>query len=223
MAYKILNPFVSSQLLKRKFKLNIGFSLIELLTVVCLMTLMTAISIPAVIGMRKAQAMSSAVSGISLQLEQARTYAMANNTYVWVGFESDSTQQYLKVQIVAGLTGELTDLALPSTYAPLAPATKYPRLILQSINGIPGLESADDILDSQSKLGTFTLNGGGASTTYKYILRYSPSGEASISGGMVSRRIQIGLQPVVSSNASDKNVAALQVGGLTGQVLIFRP
>jgi prepilin-type N-terminal cleavage/methylation domain-containing protein len=70
-----------------------GFTLMELMLVIAIMTLVAAFIAPAFTTMKSAGDVSSTVYNIGGLLEQARSYAMANNTYVWVGFkEVDSSQ-----------------------------------------------------------------------------------------------------------------------------------
>ena len=62
-----------------------GFTLIELLTVVGVMALMMGLTVPAFDAIRGGSDFSSELYDISGTLEQARAYAMANNTYVLAG------------------------------------------------------------------------------------------------------------------------------------------
>jgi type II secretory pathway pseudopilin PulG len=70
-----------------------GFTLIELLVVIGIMILLTALLTPAFTNLKGANDVTSAAYTIKGVLEQARTYAMANHTYTWVGFyEEDASQ-----------------------------------------------------------------------------------------------------------------------------------
>ena len=64
-----------------------AFSLIELLVVIGLMGLLMSLAMPAFSSMQGAGNLSKAASDIQGVMEQARSYAMANNTYVYVGIE----------------------------------------------------------------------------------------------------------------------------------------
>jgi prepilin-type N-terminal cleavage/methylation domain-containing protein len=67
-----------------------GFTLIELMVVIGIMLVLTLLLVPAFTSMKNAGDVTSAAYTIKGALEQARTYAMANNTYTWVGlFEED--------------------------------------------------------------------------------------------------------------------------------------
>src|SRR6266536_4201134 len=70
-----------------------GLSLIELLVVIAIIVLVTALIVPAFTSIKSAGDVTSAAYTIKGVLEEARTYAMANHTYTWVGFyEEDASQ-----------------------------------------------------------------------------------------------------------------------------------
>jgi Tfp pilus assembly protein FimT len=70
--------------------LDRAFTLVELLTVMAIIIIMMVLLVPAINGIKKGSDLTKAAYDISGILEQARTYAIANNTYVWVGlFEED--------------------------------------------------------------------------------------------------------------------------------------
>jgi len=69
-----------------------AFTLIELLVVIAIITVLMVILAPAFTNRKSADDLTSAAYTISGVLEQARAYAMGNNTYVWAGFyEEDSS------------------------------------------------------------------------------------------------------------------------------------
>src|SRR5438477_13099732 len=70
-----------------------GFSLIELLVVIAIIVLVTALILPTFTSIKSAGDLTSAAYTIKGVLEQARTYAMANNTYTWVGFYEEDVSQ----------------------------------------------------------------------------------------------------------------------------------
>lgn len=70
-----------------------GFTLLELLTVLTVIAVFSTILVSSIMSLKGAGDITSAGYAVSGLLEQARTYALANNTYVWVGFfEEDGTQ-----------------------------------------------------------------------------------------------------------------------------------
>ncbi len=69
-----------------------AFSMVELLVVILIMMAMGALIVPVVHSVNGAGNLTQACYEISATLEQARAYAMANNTYVFVGIaEADAS------------------------------------------------------------------------------------------------------------------------------------
>jgi prepilin-type N-terminal cleavage/methylation domain-containing protein len=70
-----------------------AFTLIELLVVIVIIAVLMVLLTPAFTNRKSADDLTSAAYTISGVLEQARAYAMGNNTYVWAGFyEEDSSR-----------------------------------------------------------------------------------------------------------------------------------
>ena len=65
---------------------NSGFSLVELLVVMGVIVLLSAFALPALTGLKTAQDVSSGAYAIAAALDRAKTFAVANHTYVWLGF-----------------------------------------------------------------------------------------------------------------------------------------
>jgi len=68
-----------------------AFTLIELLAVIAITAALMLLLAPAFTSLKSAGDITSAAYTIKGVLEQARTYAMANNTYTWVGFYEEDT------------------------------------------------------------------------------------------------------------------------------------
>ena len=84
-------PWLAGAIWRRR--LTSGLTLIELLVVIGIMILLTALLTPAFTNLKSAGDVTSAAYTIKGVLEQARTYAVANNTYTWVGlYEEDGSQ-----------------------------------------------------------------------------------------------------------------------------------
>ena len=64
-----------------------AFTLVELLVVISLIIGMCALVLPVINSIKGGRELQNATSELSGSLEQARAYAMANNTYVYVGFQ----------------------------------------------------------------------------------------------------------------------------------------
>ncbi len=99
-----------------------------------------------------------------------------------------------------------------------------------TLSGRPDLSYTDGPNDSENRVSSesgtrtaFPFTAGGY-TFYKTI-RFNPRGEADINGGFRLRRIiELGVRPTRSNVliASDPNVAAVQLSGLSGNVKIYR-
>src|SRR5437879_494848 len=63
-----------------------GFTLIELMVVIAIIVILMALLAPAFTSVKSAGDVTSAAYTVKGVLDQARTYAQANNTYTWVGF-----------------------------------------------------------------------------------------------------------------------------------------
>jgi Tfp pilus assembly protein FimT len=194
---------------------------------------LTLLAVPALSSLSNSGNVNAAAGGVSLLLDQARTYAMAHNTYVWVGFCQNTATQQLMVGVVAGKTGQSSDANSGSGfYIPISKLQTYNQLELSSsISALPntGLSSlataADDISQCQPNvIGSFQQPVGGTNVNFNSdVLEFTPSGEAKLGTNDGSHWIQIGLQPVRGANATSPNVAVLQVATLTGLVNVFRP
>src|SRR5947208_15085081 len=86
-----------------------GFSLIELLVVIAIIVLVTALILPAFTSIKSAGDLTSAAYTIKGVLEQARTYAMANNTYTWVGFFEESADTSSSASVHPAGVGRVID------------------------------------------------------------------------------------------------------------------
>jgi prepilin-type N-terminal cleavage/methylation domain-containing protein len=83
-----------------------GFTLIELLVVMGIIAVLMVLIAPAFTNMKSAGDVTNAVYGIQGLLENARTYAKANHTYVFIGFaEVDSSvDPSVSPQVIGGPT-----------------------------------------------------------------------------------------------------------------------
>ena len=75
-----------------------GFTLLEMLIVVGIMALLLVLIAPAFTTIKGGTDVTSAAYTIKGVLDTARTYAKANNTYVWVGFYEEDVSQPSPVQ-----------------------------------------------------------------------------------------------------------------------------
>jgi prepilin-type N-terminal cleavage/methylation domain-containing protein len=67
-----------------------AFTLVELVVVIAIIALLTGLLVPVFTNLKGANDLTSAAFTLKGVLEQARTYARTNNTYVWVGFYEEN-------------------------------------------------------------------------------------------------------------------------------------
>lgn len=202
-----------------------GFSLIELLITIALIATLATMGAPALLNPRgSAAVMDQSVANLSLILEQARTYAMANNTYVWVGFCKDTDKTTVTVAAMAGVSGASTDISSPASLRPISKPQIFENLGLCSIDAATlTRQSAVDLMSDTTSDTTFQRNTGAAVVTFGNLIQFGPAGDVRVPGGSVSRWIELGVQSLHGKKADTVNIAAVQVGGLTGQVRVYRP
>lgn len=70
-----------------------GFTLVEMLAVMTVVVILLTLVIPTFTKINSANNLTKGLYDISGQLEQARAYAKANNTYTWVGFVEEAMGQ----------------------------------------------------------------------------------------------------------------------------------
>jgi prepilin-type N-terminal cleavage/methylation domain-containing protein len=208
-----------------------GFSLVEVLCVLAVISLLASMSWPSVVGMVSGNRLTNNAYQLSGIVQEAREAAMANHTYVWVGFYSSSTAEGVPLVTVATLvgnsglttdlsTGNYTQVAKPVILknAKLAAATSYTTL--------PGVDSTDNT-DAGTQSYTFKMAiPSNAAATFGDVIVFGPDGQASLpqtSTGALQlvQCIGLGLNGVPASG-SHTPTAAIQVRGLSGQVSVFQ-
>jgi len=103
-----------------------AFSLVELMIVTAIMILVSAFLAPAFRSLKSAGDVTNPAYTIKGVLDQAATYARANNTYVWVGFYEENASQSSTNPASAGI-GRLVISVVASNdgtiiYDPSSPA-----------------------------------------------------------------------------------------------------
>jgi prepilin-type N-terminal cleavage/methylation domain-containing protein len=226
-----------------------GFTLTELLVVVSIMALLTTVGLPSLGGINSSGKMTQAVAELSGLLDQAREYAVAQNTYVWVAFNTDSTtpnQDQITVAVIASQDG--TD---PSNADPNPPADgshdygtvpTQPLVLLGKVRSFSRVQLMDagtftstqiaalgDLPSASSdnrisQKATFRVRLPGATTTtvFGQSIAFLPTGEAR-NGTAPIDLLEFGLQADSSKTAAlGGNAAVVRVMGLTGQTTVYR-
>jgi prepilin-type N-terminal cleavage/methylation domain-containing protein len=210
-----------------------GFSLVELLCVLAIMSLLASASWPALSSMITGSQLTNNAYQLGDIMQQARTTAITQHTYVWLGFYSPASSGPASV-IVASLvgdSGQATDLSTGNYRSMARPAIlKNVRLAAESnyiSPALPGLDVADNT-DAGSENFSFTMNlPGMANASFGSVIAFGPDGQAYLptaAGAMESAPVQCVGVGLNSGPASARTVhtAAVQVHGLSGQVSVFQ-
>ena len=127
-----------------KSRPHAAFSLIESLSAAGLMVILMALVVPAIWPTQNAESMTRSAYEVAGVLENARAYALANNTYVWVGFYEEDAA---KGPAVSG-TGRLVLSTVASRDGttiyppdPKSPATKIDPSRLTQIGKLKKVEN----------------------------------------------------------------------------------
>lgn len=229
----------------------LAFSLVEVLAVTALMALLMAVMVPSISSVKNGQNISKVSADIAGTLEQARAYAMANNTYVFVGLAEVDGVQPESARPQQNGTGRLL-MAVASSkdgtrgYETANPASSWAGAsnlsAITRLQRFDGVHLADvlsssvagmEAVDAASRLGSVTVSTSfdwplGSSQkvcTFSRVIQFDPQGSATIpSGSGLSRWLEVALQPAHGNQvAAGPNFAALQLDGITGAVRLFRP
>jgi len=231
---------------------NRGFTLIELLVVIGIMCLMLGLAGPAISALRGSGDLAKAAGDIQGLLEQARSYAMANNTYVYAGIaEQDGVNPTNAVgvgRVAVGIVASKTGMrAYSNTSVPGA-------LVSNNINPLGSVKYFDNVhLTNSSKVGTgsnmtratpdvdlgtntncvttFQIPPAGtAKYSFKRVLEFDPQGVARYQTNATldtstKNYLEIPLMSARGNVAmtNSSNTAVIQIDGITGAVRLYRP
>ena len=241
--------FTTSIPLKQRERAS-AFTLLELLIVIAIIAVLMVLIAPAFTTIRGGGDVTSASYTVKGALDTARTYAKANNTYTWVGFAGSigpntnpgAITGRVQVAIVASKDG--TNLWSANNSLPPAKLIQIGKMItLNNIHigdtGQPQNDGTDfesrPAVDDDHRISTsantpypFTVQG----QEFDKWIQFSPRGEALVHGGGFSivKEAEVGVLPThgtalgvtQSANMWLGNVTAIQIGGFTGDVLIYR-
>ncbi len=214
-----------------------GFSLIELMCVIMIMSILTAMSWTSIVGIVSGNHLSNSAYDLRGLMLQARTDAMTQNTYVWLGF-SPTTKNgapSLLVTSVAAKSGLVTDLQSGNYQVVRRP------ILLKAVSldtaqaylNLPGLDNAnnsnsDAVSSDTASHSAYAFKvsiAGNAQAQFSTVIAFSPDGQTRLpqadgSLALVSK-VGIGLN-ASPSPANNAHRAAVQIHGLSGQVSVLQ-
>jgi prepilin-type N-terminal cleavage/methylation domain-containing protein len=211
-----------------------AFTLVELLTVMAMAALVLSMAVPAMSNLAKGGQMNQAITEISGILEQARQYAVAQNTYVWVAFDDTPTTSEDRVRVVVLASKSGTDLPAWGTDDTSSAAAQT--RLLNRVKTFSNVKLSGAGTFGSSQIASLPAVGaagpgvadfrvslpGGTVQKFDQAIQFTPSGEARNSAGMAGQ-LEFGLQPTANLVPDTKNVAVARVNGLTGQSTVYRP
>lgn len=161
-----------------------AFSLVELLTVVAIMGLLTSMAMPAMMSIVGARNVPSAATKIADMLEFARNESMTRQTYVWVGFQNATNRsgnRELRAAVFAsddgtpdGASYQLSKIVKMEDVK----LTGFNELQTKTQDLLPNdLRPLRESVDNSDASG-ITLAAGG--TTFERVLTFTPRGEAML-------------------------------------------
>lgn len=226
-----------------------GFTLIELMIVITITILLAVISIQSFSSMGRNQAIGKATGDLVSILEMARSHAMANNSYVYVGFYKPSSDDLAKaggnacVYVSMAATIDGTSGYEDGTWTPslvsLAKLQRLEGVSLVPVDSIktylPNVDMTFTSLDAATTtaLTTFTARDLGFGPrnsvgTFDLVIQFKPNGGANVvtdlSSQTVPHYVAVGLVPSAGQSATaSANCSLIRVDGVTGFVRFYRP
>lgn len=194
----------------------------------------------AVTSLSKGGTLNKTLADVAGTLEQARQYAVAQNTYVWVAFLPGTSGGNTSVSMVVLASKNGADPTpwagygtVPSSQIGLLTRVKtFDQIGLRDAatftDRIPDLAGATTVTREVNSLSDNTakfsvlLPGTSTPAEFTRVIQFTPSGEARNASNLIDV-IEFGMQPTHGTVADDKNVAAIRVNGLTGQTQVYRP
>lgn len=215
---------------------NRAFTLVELLAVTAVIAVMMVAVVPAFNGISGAGNVTKAAYDLAGTLDQARAYAMANNTYVFVGLVErdgvDSSKSGQGQVLMAAMGSKNGTRSFGANNANLVPLSRMRRLenvhLQESVPNTgamsrPAVQQACRLAnDAFVAQDSFLASG----QQFTKIIQFDPRGMASIqsASSSVPQWMEIGLVGARGNVVAEtQNCAAVVLDGVTGATKIYRP
>jgi len=132
---------------RAKFRASPSFTLVELLVVILIIAILTAIAVPLIPSLLKANVVDEDVATLSGILEQARETAISRTTYVWVAFTDPPASTpgdgiwVATIQSVDGTEAPINTTVAPSwaTSVTIPSAASVNLQMVSKLQNLPGI------------------------------------------------------------------------------------
>jgi len=208
-----------------------GFSLVELLVVMAIIAMLTALSAPAISSLTRGNRMNENLLALGGIFEQARQLAISRNTFVWVAFSDPLPGTPSDGVLVATIAAKGGIDSLNWSTAAVSVAGSSDFEIAGKIRTLKGIRIMDKgalsvtNLPSETSLGSLQsvqlqASVAGQTKNFTKAIQFTPTGEARVQ--TFSRFVELGMAPVLPGAAA-ANVAVWRLAGITGRATLYRP
>lgn len=214
-----------------------GFSLVELLTVVGVITILMGLAGPMVRSLAMGGGVNRSAADLAQVLELSRVYAMANRTYVRTAIgevapTGGRVTPSIVVLPIASNDGSLgSDSAAAMTDPAQWSALRRP-VVLENLQIYDSLvaalgSSTLDALPGQSDIDAFTRRAGDlGDVEFRAFIQFQPNGEVRVVRDEPTRYIHVGLdQPATPASPTmprNQDPLVIRVSGINGTVTVLR-
>jgi len=207
---------------------SLGFSLIELLVVIAIIGLLAAFTVPAFSSIGQARGVTEAAYQVAAAVELARSEAIARQTYVWLGLQTqtNSGNLDLRIGLVYSKDGSSTNTST-SNLQPIGRSIFLQRVgLVTPTSVVPAALPAPIDLSTYSGGISFAI---GQMTTSGKSLTFTPMGEVTTNASPRATdgfdpRLGIGLRQTrgTTPTSNTDNDTAVVIDGSVGIPTIYR-
>lgn len=213
-------PFFSAKL-KNALLRGGGFSLIELLVVVAIVSMLMVLAVPAFNSIGQARGIDEAADRISAAIDFARSEAVARGTYVWLGIDQQTNAGNLALRLGIVCSKDGTTNSAGANLLPLARSQLIDRAMLVPHQQIPASGIPNHAIDLSSFNQGVPFTNGGTSFADRRTIAFTPLGEAGTNpapswSSSFNPFLAIGLRPSMGTTAATNSGIIVLLDGSVG-------